>query len=421
MGCEKDSEFHARLAPQSVIPKSANFSNRIMLKSEDPGAPFEFDLEYGRSGSRHHPTFPGLAPRRIVGPAFHELRWPRDRGYAGEYRPEQAGLGTRARRCPIGPRRLWLCRHAAPGMDGINEDPPMSAKPEITAPAGVTVVGLGNMGVPMGACLVKAGYAVTGFDLSAAARKRFVDAGGRIADDAASAVAAAELVITLLPNGKVVREAVDSMRPHLRPGSIIVEMSSSAPLGTRQLGEELIAAGFEFIDAPVSGGVKRAADGTLAIMVGGDPTTIDRVDPVLAAMGRSIFRTGVLGSGHAMKALNNYVSAAGLVAVVEALQVGRKFGLDPALMADILNVSSGKNNTTELKLKQFIISQTFNAGFPLRLMAKDVRTADELGHALGLSMPLADLCTELWDDAATKLSDTADHTEIIRYMERLVP
>jgi len=306
-------------------------------------------------------------------------------------------------------------------MDGINKDLPMSAKPQITAPAGIAVIGLGNMGVPMGACLVRAGYAVTGFDLSAAARKRFVGAGGRVADEVASAVAAAALVITLLPNGKIVREAVDSMRPHLRPGAIIVEMSSSAPLGTRQLGEELIAAGFEFIDAPVSGGVKRAADGTLAIMVGGDPATIDRVDPVLAAMGRSIFRTGVLGSGHAMKALNNYVSAAGLVAAVEALQVGRKFGLDPALMADILNVSSGKNNTTELKLKQFIISQTFNAGFPLRLMAKDVRTADELAHALGLSTPLADLCAELWDDAATELSETADHTEIIRYMERLVP
>ena len=157
-------------------------------------------------------------------------------------------------------------------------------------------------------------------------------------------------------------------------------MSSSAPLGTRKLGEELIAAGCGFIDAPVSGGVKRAVDGTLAIMVGGEAATIDRVDPVLAAMGRSIFRTGVLGSGHAMKALNNYVSAAGLVATVEALQVGRKFGLDPDLMADILNVSSGKNNTTELKLKQFMISQTFNAGFPLRLMAKDVRTADDLAH-----------------------------------------
>jgi 3-hydroxyisobutyrate dehydrogenase len=276
------------------------------------------------------------------------------------------------------------------------------------------------MGVPMGACLIKAGYAVTGFDLSAAARARFAAAGGRSADDVAAAVAAAEAVITLLPNGKIVREAMDGMRPHLKPGTILVEMTSSAPLGTRKLGEEMIAAGYSFIDAPVSGGVKRAADGTLAIMVGGNAATIDRVDPVLAAMGRSIFRTGVLGSGHAMKALNNYVSAAGLVATVEALEVGRKFGLDPALMADILNVSSGKNNTTELKLKQFIISQTFNAGFPLRLMAKDVRTADELAHDLGIATPLADLCAKLWDNAAAVLSETADHTEIIRYMEKLV-
>jgi 3-hydroxyisobutyrate dehydrogenase len=216
-----------------------------------------------------------------------------------------------------------------------------------------------------------------------------------------------------------VREAVDTLRPHLAPGTIIIEMSSSAPLGTRKLGEELIAAGYSFIDAPVSGGVKRAVDGTLAIMVGGEAATIDRVDPVLAAMGRSIFRTGGLGSGHAMKALNNYVSAAGLVATVEALQVGRKFGLDPNLMADILNVSSGKNNTTEVKLKQYMISQTFNAGFPLRLMAKDVRTADDLARDLGIASPLADLCAKLWDAAAENLAETADHTEILRYMERL--
>jgi 3-hydroxyisobutyrate dehydrogenase len=295
----------------------------------------------------------------------------------------------------------------------------MSVRPQIVPPAGIAVIGLGNMGVPMGARLVRAGYGVTGFDLSATARERFVAAGGRTAGDIASAVAAADVVVTLLPNGRIVREAIDSLQPHLRPSAIVVEMSSSAPLGTRKLGEELIAAGHPFVDAPVSGGVKRAADGTLAIMVGGDPATIDRIDPMLAAMGRSIFRTGMLGSGHAMKALNNYVSAAGLVAAVEALQVGRKFGLDPALMADILNVSSGKNNTTELKLKQFIISQTFDAGFPLRLMAKDVRTADELAHALGIAAPLADLCAQLWDDAAADLSATADHTEIIRYMERL--
>src|SRR3984957_13991478 len=243
----------------------------------------------------------------------------------------------------------------------------MNATDKIVPPAQIAVIGLGNMGVPMGACLVKAGYAVTGFDLSAAARERFAAAGGKVAPSPAAAVGGAKVVITLLPNGKV----------------------------------------------------GRAVDGTLAIMVGGDPATIDRVDPVLAAMGRLIFRTGGLGSGHAMKALNNYVSAAGLVATVEALQVGRTFGLDPNLMADILNVSSGKNNTTEVKLKQYMISQSFNAGFPLRLMAKDVRTADDLAHGLGIATPLADLCAKLWDEAAENLAETADHTEIVRYMERL--
>ena len=295
----------------------------------------------------------------------------------------------------------------------------MTAKPAIVPPAAVAVIGLGNMGVPMGARLIKAGFAVTGFDVSEAARQNFAAAGGRTANDVAAAVSSADVVITLLPDGKIVREAVNVLRPHLNPAAVVVDMSSSDPIGTRALGEELIAAGYEFVDAPVSGGVKRAADGTLAIMVGGAAATVGRIGALLGAMGTSIFRTGALGSGHAMKALNNYVSAAGLIAAVEALRVGRSFGLDPALMTDILNVSSGKNNTTELKLKQFIISQSFDAGFPLRLMAKDVRTADDLAHALGIATPLADQCAELWDAAARALAENADHTEIIRFLERL--
>ena len=295
----------------------------------------------------------------------------------------------------------------------------MSNKPAIVPPAAVAVIGLGNMGVPMGACLIRAGYAATGFDILESARRKFETAGGRTANELPATVAAADVAVTVLPDGKIVRETVRAMRPHLRGGVILVEMSSSDPLGTRALGEELIAVGYEFVDAPVSGGVKRAVNGTLSIMVGGDASTIDRVQPLLATLGTSIFRTGPLGSGHAMKALNNYVSAAGLIATVEALQIGRRLGLDPALMTDILNVSSGKNNTTELKLKQFIISETFDDGFPLRLMAKDVRTAGELAHSLDIATPLADVCAGLWDSAAHQLSEKANHTEVIRYMERL--
>jgi 3-hydroxyisobutyrate dehydrogenase len=295
----------------------------------------------------------------------------------------------------------------------------MTPKPVVRPPAPIAVIGLGNMGIPMGACLIRAGFQVTGFDLSDAARERFRAAGGYVAANAAEAVKTADVVITLLPDGKIVRAALEPLKKDIKPGAVIIEMSSSEPIATRELGNTFIAAGFEFIDAPVSGGVKRATDGTLAIMVGGDAGTIDRANDVLTFMGRSIFRTGKLGSGHAMKALNNYVSAAGLIAAVEATSIGEKFGLDPNLMADILNASTGRNNTTEVKLKQFIISKTFNAGFPLKLMAKDVRTADSLGHALGVPTPLADRCADLWDDAAKSLDDNADHTAIGQHIEKI--
>jgi 3-hydroxyisobutyrate dehydrogenase len=286
----------------------------------------------------------------------------------------------------------------------------------VRPPAAVAVVGLGNMGRPMAASLMRAGYDVIGYDLLPPARERFAQAGGRAAADMAGAVARAAVVITLLPDGKAVRAAVTAMRPHLSPGAIVIDMSSSAPLGTRALGAELHAAGFGFIDAPVSGGVKRAADATLAAMVGGDAVVIDRVEPVLAAMGKAVFRTGPLGSGHAMKALNNYVSAAGLAAAVEALAVGKKFGLDPSVMTDVLNASSGRNNTTENKLKQFIIPETFASGFSMALMAKDIRTADELGAAIGVATPLAEICTELWEEEAARHGPGADHTEYGRYL-----
>jgi 3-hydroxyisobutyrate dehydrogenase len=368
---------------------------------------------------RHHPILAGGAPSGNVdgwAVAIHKhliLRSRAQHGVSKAGSEHRAGIlrdGRASARPPQDEEVLFLSQ--------VRKDQPMT-KPAIVPPAAVTVIGLGNMGVPMAMRLVGAGFAVTGFDIAEAARGKFDAAGGRTEGTPAAAVAAADVVVTLLPNGKVVREAVTGMRPHLKPASILVEMSSSDPIGTRKLGEELIAAGFEFVDAPVSGGVKRAVNGTLAIMVGGAAATVDRIAALLAAMGTSIFRTGALGTGHAMKALNNYVSAAGLIAAVEALQVGRSFGLDPALMTDILNVSSGRNNTTEHKLKQFIISQSFDAGFPLRLMAKDVRTADDMAHALGIATPLADQCAELWDAAARALDETADHTEIIRFLERL--
>jgi len=269
----------------------------------------------------------------------------------------------------------------------------------------------------MGARLAGAGYRVLGFDSTPEMRDRFgADTGGAAAASLENAVQSADAVVTMLPNGKVVRAVADQMKPHLRPGTAIIEMSSSEPIATRRLGEELIAQGFEFVDAPVSGGIKRAIDGTLAIMVGGDDRTINRVEPLLKAIGRSIFRTGPLGSGHAVKALNNYVSGAGLIAAIEALDVGRAFGLDPNVLVDVLNASTGRNNSTEVKLKQFVISETYGSGFFLGLMAKDIRTAQILADELGVEVPLAERTADLWDDAARRLGDAADHTEVRRYL-----
>jgi 3-hydroxyisobutyrate dehydrogenase len=176
--------------------------------------------------------------------------------------------------------------------------------------------------------------------------------------------------------------------------------------------------GLHLIDAPVSGGVKRAVSGQLAIMAGGEPGVIERCRPVLEALGNSLFIVGAAGAGHAVKALNNFVSAAGLVATVEALRAGEAFGLDPKVMTDVFNASTGRNNTTENKVVQFMLSSAYNSGFSLRLMRKDIRTALELGRALGLDMTLGTTCLRLWD-AAGERAEAADHTEMYRLIPEL--
>jgi 3-hydroxyisobutyrate dehydrogenase len=227
------------------------------------------------------------------------------------------------------------------------------------------------------------------------------------------------VLITMLPHGKAVRAALVGGEPlvaHLAKGAVIIDMSSSSPVGTRDLAEELAASGIHLLDAPVSGGVKRAIDGSLAIMVGGAAEVIAKVRPLLDIMGKSIFETGAVGSGHAMKALNNYVSAAGLTAACEALQIGERFGLDPELMTDILNVSTGRNNSTEVKLKPFIIPKNYASGFSLGLMAKDLRTADDLARHLGVPAPFSAGVAALWDEALAALGPQADHTAIDEFV-----
>ncbi|MBL4919199.1 NAD(P)-dependent oxidoreductase [Szabonella alba] len=286
----------------------------------------------------------------------------------------------------------------------------------------IALIGLGQMGVPMGQNLIAAGYQLRGCDLSTIARDAFEQAGGTAFVTPAAAAEGAGVVITMLPNSRIVRDALfgeGGAAARLTPGAIVIEMSSGEPAETQRIGEELAAAGIGLVDAPVSGGRKRAVDGTLTIMAGGAPDSIAAVHPVLEAMAGTIFLTGGLGSGHAMKSINNYVSGAGAAAAMEALILGRRFGLDPGVIVDILNASTGRNNTTENKLRQFILSESWASGFALGLMAKDIGIAATLAQNLELELPVLRGISQLWSEAGQSLDQSADHTELFCYLEKI--
>jgi 3-hydroxyisobutyrate dehydrogenase len=202
----------------------------------------------------------------------------------------------------------------------------------------------------------------------------------------------------------------------------VIDMSSSEPGDTRALAPNLAERGAVLIDAPVSGAVPRAISGTLAIMIGGeDEAAIAKVSPLLLSMGERLFRTGPLGSGHAMKALNNYVAAAGFTAACEALLIGQRFGLEAQTMIDIMNVSTGKNFATEVVLKNEVLSGRFAGGFALGLMAKDVGIAAGLGRAVGLDAPLSRMVSQRLDFARDRLGPTVDNSAAIKAWDEDLP
>ena len=282
----------------------------------------------------------------------------------------------------------------------------------------IAFVGVGRMGRPMAVRLVAAGYALRVYDK--AARSRIP--GASACASSAQAASGADILITMLPDGKAVRSALlrrNGAASTLQPQSVVIDMSSSDPMATRELGAELATRGIGLLDAPVSGRVDGARAGTLTIMAGGKAATLKTVRPVLEVLGKRIFLAGPLGAGHAVKALNNYIAAAGTIAAFEAVIVGRAFGLDPALMTEIFNASAGKNSTTENKVKQQVLSGAFASGFALALMAKDVGIAAGLARSLGVGAPLARKARALWRAAGKELPIGADHTEIYRYLEQL--
>jgi 3-hydroxyisobutyrate dehydrogenase len=229
----------------------------------------------------------------------------------------------------------------------------------------------------------------------------------------------ADAMITMLPDGDAVREAVLEALPSLRPGAVVIDMSSSEPAGTRALGVALAKNRVQMIDAPVSGARFKAKDGTLAIMAGGERKVFRKVLPLLQKLGTEIFHCGPLGAGHAVKALNNYLGAAGTLAGFEALLIAQKFGLDPKPMIAAINASTGRNSTTARKIPQDVLTGAFASGFKLSLMSKDVEIAAGLARGLRVNAPFLKETLRHWKAAQKAMPRNADHTEIYKYQKKL--
>jgi 3-hydroxyisobutyrate dehydrogenase len=287
-------------------------------------------------------------------------------------------------------------------------------------------IGLGNMGCPMASRLVVAGYSLSVYDLKSEVQANFLkDRSATGMDTPAEVAKSSDLIITMLPDGKAVSAVVlgaegsEGMLDAMSAGTILIDMSSSSPTGTKKLGQLLASREILMIDAPVSGGVPKAQSGELSIIAGGKAEVVERCRPIFQVLGSRIFHSGPLGSGHAVKALNNMCSAAGLIAAAEVLLVGQKFGINPGVMNDILNASTGRNNSTENKMAQYVFSRSFSSGFSIDLMVKDLTTATDLAREMGIPALFSSACRELWVAAQSGLESGVDHTDVVRWFEEL--
>ncbi len=276
-------------------------------------------------------------------------------------------------------------------------------------------VGLGAMGSVMAPLPQKAGFSVIGFDpATTLSETSGISMASRLEE-----LVNCDAIILMLPDGTTVAKVATSLANAGFRG-LVIDMSSSQPKGTIALAEKLGKKSIRLIDAPVSGGRKKAAIGTLMIMLGGEPEDLDEIRTLLGCFGK-VAHVGPLGAGHAMKALNNYVSAAGLLASMQALATAKSVGIHPKTFAKVINGSTGRNNTTEAKLEQFIISRSYVSGFSLQLMAKDVGIASELIKNAGFDAPTTSALNDYLISAVETLGGDIDHTGLYEMVNPAKP
>ena len=284
-------------------------------------------------------------------------------------------------------------------------------------------VGIGNMGNPMAAHVVMAGFDLTVYDVNPQAAEKFVaQHGGKVAASLADLGRNVEAVITMLPNDKIVNAVIlgdNGIASTFAQGSVVIDMSTSEPVATQALAAALKPRGIAVVDAPVMGGVVFARDGTLDIMAAGDAAAVERVTPFLKCMGRSLINCGAVGSAHALKALANYINACAMINVVEAMTIGKKFGLDAKFMADaLLPMINGRQHPLEKKVIPQILTRQFSTGMAMGFITKDLKIAVDTAKSIGAYAPLAERTHALWAEAVQQFGGQLDQTEVAKLWEQ---
>lgn len=293
----------------------------------------------------------------------------------------------------------------------------MTDRPESREPLGF--IGVGRMGGPMAERLLGAGHSITVYDRDDQAMQRLVSAGATGADSPAAVANRARIVFASLPTPAVVLDTVSGTNG-VRDGSrigIFVDLSTSGTRATVRIAECLRERGIQSIDAPVSGGIAGARAGRLALMASGPRPAFDTVEPLLNALGRVFYVGDKPGMGQTLKLANNLMSQAAIAITSEALAFGVKAGLDPALMLEVINVSSGRNTASEVKFPKHVLTRGFDFGFSAGLALKDVRMCLEEAAALGVPMSVGREVCELLAQATATYGSDSDCTGIARIVE----
>jgi len=286
----------------------------------------------------------------------------------------------------------------------------------------VAFLGLGAIGRPMARRVADAGFSLAVWNRTEARAREFAAAtSARMATSPADAARGADIVITCLPNSPDVVALLDGdtgLLAGLRAGATLVDCTSGQPATSRQIADRLRDRGIDFVDAPVSGGVSGAETGALTVMVGGDDTVLERVRPVLAAFGQKIVHCGSVGTGDALKAVNNALLAVHIWSTAEGLALLLKEGVSPAVALDVINASSGRSNASMNLFPERVLTRAFPRTFRLALLDKDVGIAAGVASAQRVPSPILQLTAALWQLAHNSLGEAADHVEAVKVIEQ---